>query len=605
MKTLSIDIETYSDVDLRKCGVYKYAESPGFEVLLFGYAFDGGEVQVADLSRGDEIPPEIINALTDDAVTKWAFNAAFERICLSRFLGYPPGEYLSPESWRCSMVWAATLGLPLSLEGVGSVLGLEKQKLNEGKDLIRYFCVPCTPTKTNGGRTRNKPFHAPDKWDMFKKYNKRDVETEMGIQKRLDNFPVPDSVWDEYHIDQEINDRGVKLDMDLVHRAIDMDSLSREELISSMKKITELENPNSVMQMRQWLSDNGLETESLDKKAVNELIKDAPENLANVLTLRKQLAKSSVKKYQAMKNTVCSDGRARGMFFFNGANRTGRWCLTGDHEVLTKNGWERLDSWNGGSIACWNPHNEIVSFQKANALCFDYSGPMYTYTDARIDQCSTPDHKMRAKKRYDLEWQDMTVEEMSKGRPCIPMTGCKNYRCCADPAWLRVLIMTQADGYYTEEGVLRYHFKKPRKIERCKMLLRKAEIAFQERSYAGGVTVIEVPSRCVPLWLRQFTDKTFGFWLFDENPDIFFDELPHWDGYYPAPNSIQYSTINKRNADIVQALAHMSGRTAVIHEKKPGKSNWSLSYVVDIWQKPTNSHEIKAKPSYTRENVKS
>ena len=324
MKTLSIDIETYSDVQLPKTGVYRYCESDNFEILLFAYSVDSQPVQVVDLACGESIPEEIIAALEDDTVIKWAFNAAFERICLSRFLGYPTGTYLSPDSWRCSMIWAATMGLPLSLEGVGAVLGLEKQKLTEGKDLIKYFCQPCAATKTNGGRTRNRPFHAPDKWEAFKRYNIRDVETEMGIQHKLRKFPVPDEVWEEYHIDQEINDRGVRLDMKLVQQAIAMDTRSREELTAAMKDMTALENPNSVQQMKQWLSDNGIETDSLDKKAVAELLKDAPDNLADVLTLRQQLAKSSVRKYQAMEKTVCSDGRARGMFQFYGANRTGR-----------------------------------------------------------------------------------------------------------------------------------------------------------------------------------------------------------------------------------------------------------------------------------------
>ena len=324
MKTLSIDIETYSDVQLPKTGVYRYCESDNFEILLFAYSVDSQPVQVVDLACGETIPEEIISALEDDTIIKWAFNAAFERICLSRFLGYPAGTYLSPESWRCSMIWAATMGLPLSLEGVGAVLGLEKQKLTEGKDLIKYFCQPCAATKANGGRTRNRPFHAPDKWEAFKRYNIRDVETEMGIQHKLRKFPVPDEVWEEYHIDQEINDRGVRLDMELVSQAIAMDTRSREELTAAMKDMTALENPNSVQQMRQWLSNNGIETDSLDKKAVAELLKYAPDNLADVLTLRQQLAKSSVRKYQAMEKTVCSDGRARGMFQFYGANRTGR-----------------------------------------------------------------------------------------------------------------------------------------------------------------------------------------------------------------------------------------------------------------------------------------
>lgn len=320
MRALSIDIETYSDVDLSKCGVYKYASSSAFEVLLFGYAADGGDVRVVDLACGEQIPEEVISALADTSVTKWAFNAMFERVCLSNFLG----EWLEPEGWHCTMVWSATLGLPLSLESAGAALGLEKQKLTEGKDLIRYFCVPCRPTKANGGRMRNRPEHAPEKWERFKAYNLRDVETEMQIQKRLSNFPVPDAIWEEYHLDQEINDRGIGVDMELVRQAITIDARSRERLIAVMRELTELENPNSVQQMKQWLADHGLETDTLGKKAVAELVKTAPEPLREVLSLRQQLAKSSVKKYTAMENAVCADSRAHGMFQFYGANRTGR-----------------------------------------------------------------------------------------------------------------------------------------------------------------------------------------------------------------------------------------------------------------------------------------
>jgi DNA polymerase len=342
MKTLSIDIETYSSVSLQKSGVYRYVEAPDFEILLFGYSIDGAPVNLIDLTSGEKIPEDILDALTDDTVTKWAFNANFERICLSQHLknlgmsldpfhdNHPlsteMARYLNPEGWCCTMIWSAVMGLPLSLEGCGAVLGLEKQKLTEGKDLIKYFCQPCAPTKSNGQRTRNLPRHAPDKWAAFKRYNVRDVETEMSIQQRLQKFPVPDFIWDEYHIDQEINDRGVAIDLPLVRQAIDMDARSRSELTEAMRQLTELENPNSVQQMKQFLTENGLEVDSLGKKVVAELIKTAPPELRHVLALRQQLAKSSIRKYQSMINAVCSDGRARGMFQFYGANRTGRWA---------------------------------------------------------------------------------------------------------------------------------------------------------------------------------------------------------------------------------------------------------------------------------------
>ena len=326
MKTISIDIETFSSVDLAKSGVYRYAESPDFEVLLFGYSVDGGAVSVVDLASGEKIPPHILSALEDETVIKCAFNANFERICLSRLLGYETGRYLSPVSWHCTMVWSAYMGLPLSLQGCGAVLRLDRQKLTEGKELIRYFCVPCQPTKANGGRTRNLPGDAPEKWARFKIYNARDVETEAEIQQKLSRFPVPEEIWDEYCIDQKINDTGVALDRTLVREAIAMDGVSGHELSDAMKSLTALENPNSVSQMKAWLAANGLHTDTLEKKTVAELLKTAPERLREVLLLRQQLAKSSVKKYQAMENAMCSDGRARGMFQFYGANRTGRWA---------------------------------------------------------------------------------------------------------------------------------------------------------------------------------------------------------------------------------------------------------------------------------------
>ena len=340
IKTLSIDIETYSDIDLKKCGVYKYAESKAAELLLFGYSINHEEVKVIDVTSGEVIPQYLLEALADDSVTKWAYNASFERVFLSIWLkrnypslfkGYGNPEdtthnYLSPASWRCSMVWGAYLGLPLSLKGIGAVLKLDNQKMNEGSDLIRYFCSPCKPTISNGNRTRNMPQHAPEKWELFKAYNKRDVEVELAIQSRLSSYPVQDFIWEEYHMDQVINDRGIGIDLDFVKAAIALNEKSKNELSKSLQELTSIENPNSVMQLKAWLSSQGLEVESLGKKAIIELIKSAPDNLKDALSLRLSLAKSSVKKYEAMENAACSDGRARGMFQFYGANRTGRWA---------------------------------------------------------------------------------------------------------------------------------------------------------------------------------------------------------------------------------------------------------------------------------------
>lgn len=320
MKTLSIDIETYSSENLAKSGVYRYCEAEDFEILLFAYSKDGGEVIVVDTANGEKIPEDVIEALSDENVLKWAFNAQFERTCLAKYIG----QTLSPNSWRCTMIWAATLGLPLSLEGVGAVLGLEKQKLAEGKDLIRFFCNPYT--LKDGSTARHLPKDNLEKWLRFKAYNKRDVEVEMAIQKRLSGFPVSDREWTNYKLDQEINDRGIMLDMDFVDMAIECNTQMRCEQMEAAKEITGLENPNSTTQLKAWLEEQGLEISSLSKEAVNALLENATDDVAEMLNLRQQLAKSSVTKYKAMKQVVCSDSRARGLIQFYGANRTGRYA---------------------------------------------------------------------------------------------------------------------------------------------------------------------------------------------------------------------------------------------------------------------------------------
>ena len=325
MRELFIDIETYSDVDLGKCGVYRYAQSINFEILLFAYSIDGGPVYVVNVKEHEQIPEDIIKALIDNSVKKYAYNAVFERICLSKHLGYPVGHYLSPDGWYCDMVHAATLGLPLSLENVGIVLGLEKQKLSIGKSLIKYFCVPCTPTKTNGLRTRNLPHHDRDKWNEFIEYNRRDVETEIEIHNRLSKFPVLKQEWDNYHLDQRINDYGIMIDMDFVNHAIKCDEENQETNIEKAKLITGVDNPNSPKQLKEWLVEQGMiGVDSLSKVDVQRLLKDATGNVEEILRLRQDIAKSSVKKYQAMQNAVSKDSRARGLIQFYGATRTGR-----------------------------------------------------------------------------------------------------------------------------------------------------------------------------------------------------------------------------------------------------------------------------------------
>ena len=340
IKTLSIDLETRSGADISKAGLYRYAEDPEFDILLFGVSVNHGPVEVYDIANHDRIPDEVLAALSDNNVTKFAYNASFERICLSEWLkryhpehfksydteGDPVQEYLDPAGWKCTLVWAAYNGLPLGLDRVGAVLGFEEQKLKEGKELIKYFCCPCKPTKVNGGRTWNLPYHAPEKWELFRKYNARDVQVELQIQERLSKYPVPDSLWEEYHLDQEINDRGIMVDQEMVSQALRIDEISKCSLTARLQQITGLSNPNSVIQMKDYLAENGLETESLGKKDVKALIQTAPEDLTEVLELRLQLAKSSVRKYEAMQNCVCFDGRCHGLYQFYGANRTGRWA---------------------------------------------------------------------------------------------------------------------------------------------------------------------------------------------------------------------------------------------------------------------------------------
>ena len=597
MKRLSIDLETYSSVDLGKSGVYKYAESEDFEILLFAYSIDDGEVQVLDLASGEVIPEEILSALNDESIEKWAFNANFERVCLSRFLG----KRLKPQGWYCTMIWSAYLGLPLSLEKVGEVLKLDKQKMNEGKALIRYFSIPCKPTKTNGMRTRNLPHHDLEKWSTFKEYNQRDVETEMAIKKKLSAFPMPKSEWENYWIDQNINDRGILIDEVLVDSAIKFDEILREENMDRAIELTGLENPNSPLQLKEWLNKKGLEIDSLAKKDVESALKNVEGDIKEVLELRQELSKSSVRKYDAMKNVKGKDNRARGLIQFYGANRTGRYCLTGDHEVLTDKGWVRLDKWNGGNIACWNTIGEKISFQKSEMVKFPFSGQMVFYEDKRISQISTTEHKMYFKNHYKSEWRVGEISEMlNYAHPAIPFTGYRQVQSNLDHIQLRVLIMIQADGHYTAEGNIKLSFSKLRKVERCKSLLRKAEICFNLKEYMDKSKkryVFTIYSRHLPLWLRMFENKTFDTWLFDESADVFFDELVHWDGYQSAKNSIQYSTVNRKNADIIQAFAHLSGRACQMSIKKRSQvhNNWQDAYILDIWLRPKNAHQIQRK----------
>ena len=322
MKQISIDIETYSSTNLNQTGVYRYADSDDFELLLFGYATDLGPVKVVDLTQGEKIPQPIVKALDDPTIIKSAFNAQFERVCLSRFVGHR----LKPAGWHCSRVWSATLGLPLSLSDVGTVLGLPRQKIMAGKELVRYFCTPCKPTKSNQNRTRNFPYHAPDKWQQFKQYNQRDVEVEMEITQKLERFPVSQNEWENYWMDQDINDRGIRIDQQLVNNAIKCQENFHDQYLQVSQKLTGLANPNSPLQLKDWLNQRGMNIDSLSKASVAQLLQTTTGKVHQVLSLRQLLSKSSVKKYQAMQKAMCRDGRVHGLLQFYGANRTGRWA---------------------------------------------------------------------------------------------------------------------------------------------------------------------------------------------------------------------------------------------------------------------------------------
>ena len=592
---LGIDIETYSSVDLATSGVYKYAEAEDFSILLFAYSVNGSPVMCADLASGEQLPRKIKDALTDRNVLKTAFNANFERVCLSRYLG----TWLEPDDWDCTMVRAARLSLPLSLAQCGAVLGLEQQKMKEGKALINYFSKPCKATKVNGGRTRNLPEHAPDKWATFKRYCIRDVEVEQAIRRKVERLQVTDTERRAWLLDQRINDRGVLIDLQMAKKASDIDDEYRCGLEEEARRITGLENPNSPVQLKAWLkAETGIDFPSIDKESVAEALPRINSLKAKrILQIRQELGKTSTAKYKAMLACACKDGRVRGLFQFYGANRSGRFCLTGDHEVLTDDGWVRLEEWKGGKIACWNMSSEIISFQKSTPNEFDYQGEMYHACNQRCDILCTPNHKIP----YWTEegWKTDEMQNLVK-RHSIPFWGLRQNTIARNgETELRILIMVQADGHYTEEGTLTLHFTKQRKIERCTKLLRKGEIVFTRKVNSDKSTTFYVNWKQLPLYLRAFNKKNFGSWILKENADTFFDELQYWDGYRSSQNSMQYVTTNKINADLIQALGLINGKSVTMLIKEPKQNRVSTkdrantAYVLNVWNNPGHHSTIR------------
>lgn len=591
MKNMFLDIETYSENPIKN-GVRKYVDTDSFRILLLSYAVDDGEVQLIDLTK-EELPQDVRAMLTNPDYCKRAFNANFEMTCI----GHVWPELIIEEQWSCDQALSTYNSLPPSLAGVGVALKLpqDKKKDTRGKALIKYFCNPCKPTKTNGERTRNLPEHDPEKWTEFCEYNKQDVVTERAVFDALKDNQPPKAEHDLWLLDRHINERGIRIDTQLAANAIKMSDTLTERGMKRLSDITGLDNPNSVTKLRERLKYLDCPMPSLSKDVVMEKLADPSLNdvAREVLQLRLALSKSSVKKYQAMMDTVTNDGRAHNLFQFYGASHTGRWCLTGDHEILTPTGWVRLDEWDGGEIACWTAKTEYLSFKKAKPLVFDYTGEMIHLASKRCDQICTPDHKMPyLDKQGFWNFAEMGNLVEAKKTFTIPFTGRRQLDPSIEHLPLRVLIMTQADGHYTNEAV-RFHFSKSRKIERCKMLLCKAKITFTEEKHGDETTCIVVKNRFQPVWLRAFREKVFDWWMLDESPDVFFDELAYWDGYKCGPHSVQYTSTVKKNADIVQAMAVLSGRYAIIIKKHEDVEKWSTAYVVNIWLTPGRGQIIK------------
>lgn len=592
---LLMDFETFSTVDIGKCGSYRYMDDPSFEPLLLSYAMNDDPVKLVDFTHDEDWPEEFLAALHDPAITKIAWNCAFERNVIYTALG----EYTPPEQWLDVMHVAAQCGLPMSLDAAGKALGLpeEQAKMKEGKALIRYFCCPCKPTKTNGGRERNFPEHAPERWKTFCDYCTRDTEAERTIFHMLEQWLPNEDERRFWALDQRINEKGVRIDRQLAINAVAMDERYKEELTAKAVALTGLENPKSVSQVKNWLADQeGKSFPSLNKKVIADVVSQLQsEDAREFMALRGELSKSSTAKYQAMLRSMCSDEHSKGCFQFYGANRTGRFCLTGDHEVLTPSGWAPLNMWQGGPIAVWSPTSRAISFQNSRAVSFPYDGEMISISQQRCEQLSTPEHKMPILSRAGV-WEGREVQDVFGKWFSIPFTGVRGVSAPGDHIALRVLIMVQADGHFSVGGDLKLGFKKLRKVERCKTLLRRAEIPFMLREFQNGVQQFTIRRQDQPLWLRSFRDKTFGWWLLDEDGRTIVDELEYWDSHRCGPNSIQYCTTNRQNAEVLQAVCALNGYSATLLTKvRDGNTpNWNDAYTLNIWLTPGDSTIIRS-----------
>lgn len=599
MERLHIDLETYSDLPIggsNGVGAFRYVDDPSFEILLFGYKVDDAPTVCIDLTAGEVIPEVIKAAIYDPDVVKVAFNAAFERHCLHKYFGkYPP-----PEQWEDTMILAANCGLPLKLEMCCEALHMpeDKAKLRIGATLIREFCCPVKPKKKWNMATRITPDMDPENWELFKAYNIRDVDTEADIDQRLRKWRPSEIEHRFWCLDARINEKGFMVDRIMVRNAMEMDAKYKAELAEKAIAVSGIENPNSTAQIKDWLLEQeGLEVPSLNKKVVADVVAALKTDRAKeFMAIRKELAKASTKKYASyLRCTSDEKPYARGCFQFFGAH-TGRFCLTGDHEVLTPEGWVRLDQWQGGQIVTWSPTVNLYSFQKCAPVSFDFDGELIGIEHQRCSQLSTPEHKMPVYNRNGI-LETKTMSELYGKRVQFPIASNRDLRYPRSGVELRILIMTQADGNYTDNGDLRFGFKKLRKVERCKKLLRQAGIPFRYTT-DGEIHRFSVQRYEQPMWLRSFQSKTFGWWMLNEDPAVILDELEYWDAYRCGPNSIQYTTTNANNASVLQAVCHLGGYVTTLLTKQRERNGWNTAYVLNIWLTPGRTTEVRPKHMY-------
>jgi len=588
-----IDFETRSKVDLKKSGTWVYSQHPSTEVLCMAFAKDNSDVRI--WKPTDQINPASLQALFENQLIE-AHNVFFERAIWENIMvpkyGWPE---IKPEQWRCSAALAAYHAIPRSLENAGNALGLATVKDQSGKRVMMQLAKP---------RAKSGLFYDPTedagKFETLYEYCKQDVQAERAISEALGELPASElKIW---QLDQKINHRGVPIDRDLVSTAIKMLDDYAEKLTAEAIELTEgeLKTIGQRAKVLAWCADQGEIIKDYTKAGVAEALKTVKNpKVKRLLEIRQALGKTSTAKYESMLQSSTKEGRIRDTLMYHGA-ATGRWCLTGDHEVLTENGWVRFDQWTGGRIAVWSQH-ENISFTEAKAVQFDYSGDMYSMESQRISQLSTPDHKMPTWNCHSGKFEVREVKTLN--RTVIPYTGRLQTTLAQNDLALRILVMIQADGHYTEDGGIRLGFKKSRKIERCKRLLRQAEIFFSVDNFpSDDRTNIMIKRRHMPLFLIMFSSKTFGWWLLDCNADAFFDELQYWDAHISAPNSFQYTTCNKQNADVIQTLAHLSFRAAsmLIKDKAKENPNWNTAYVVNVWNTPPNRHEFRSKKEITQ-----